>query len=193
MRNVRLLFLAAAMLTLAACYPPTTSHPIGSTVGLKIDPALLGVWKAPDPNSNRTIYYHLLSAKDGAIFAVLIPDQGQASDVSMLKLKAARFGNFGFLNVRLMMDAEHEAPDQPAGSVPILYRLQPNGTLKIFGLDEDAAKKAINTHKIAGTTGEGGNGDAVITADAAALDKFFRSPAGLALFDKLFATLTKVK
>jgi len=118
MKNVRLLFLAAAMLTLAACYPPTTSHPIGSTVGLKIDPAVLGVWRAPDPDNHRTIYYHLLSAKDGTIFAVLVPDQGQASDVSMLKLKAASFGNFGFLNVRLMMDAEHETPDQPAFSVP---------------------------------------------------------------------------
>lgn len=195
MTYLRLLLLAAAVLALAACYPATTSHPIGTTVGLKTDPALLGTWKAPDPNNHRTLYYHLLSAKDGSIFAILVPDQGEDSDVSMLKIKAARFGNFGIFNVRLMMDPEHEAPaaDQPSGSVPILYRLQPNGTLKIFGLDEDAVKKAIDTHKIAGTTGEGGNGDTVITADAATLDKFFRSPAGLALFDKLFATLTKVK
>lgn len=194
MPYLRLLFMAAAMLALAACYPPTTSHPIGTTIGFKSDPSILGVWKAqPDPDNHKSYYYHLLNAKDGAMFAVLVPDQGEASDVIMLRLKAARFGKFGILNVRVMMDPEHDTPDQPPGTLPILYRLEANGTLKIFGLDEDATKVAIAAHKIAGTVANGGSGDVVITADGATLDKFFRSPAGLALFKKPFAILTRVR
>jgi hypothetical protein len=197
MQNIRLLLAALAVLALAACYPPTTSHPIGSTVGFKSDPSLLGLWKArsPDPDNHSFYYYHVLQAKDGAMFAVLVPSggDGKASDVMMFKLKTARFGNLGFLNVRVMMDPEHEAPDQPPGWVPVLYRFEANGTLKIFILEEDATKNAIRTHKIAGTVGNAETDDAVVTADGATLDNFFRSRTGLALFDKPFVILTKVK
>jgi len=195
MPYLRVLLLAAAMVALAACYPPVTSHPVGTTVGFKSDPALLGLWKSqPDPDNHRSYYYHLLDAKDGAMLAVLVPDRGEASDVMMFKLKAARFGNnFGYLNVRAMMDPEHESRDQPSGFVPVLYRVERNGTLNIFMMDEDRTKNAIRAHKIAGTIGTAETDDAVITADGAALDKLFRSPAGLALFEKPFATLTKVK
>jgi len=194
MSSIRLLLSAVATIVLTACYPPTTSHPIGTTVGFKSDPALLGLWKAePDPSNHRSYYYDLLNAKDGAMFAVLVPDRGEATDVMMFKLEAARFGNFGFLNVRVMTDPEHEASDQPAGFVPVLYRFDANGRLKIFMLDEDALKTAIGAHKIAGTIATAGTNDVVITADGATLDKFFRSRTGLALFDKSFAVLTRVK
>jgi hypothetical protein len=182
------------MVTLAGCYVPTTTHPVGTTVGLKSDSALLGMWKAePDPDNHRSYYYDLLNAKDGAIFAVLVPDRGDASDVMMFKFSSARMGNFGFLNVRVMTDPAHEATDQPAGTVPALYRFEANGRLKIFLPNEDALKDAIRAHKIAGTADASGSGDVVVTAEGAVLDKFFRSPAGLALFKKPFAVLTRVK
>jgi hypothetical protein len=196
MQNIRLVLAAVAALALAACYPPTTSHPVGSTVGFKGDPSLVGLWKArsTDPDNHTFYYYHLLHAKDGSMLALLVPGNGgEASDVMMFKLKTARFGNFGFLNARAMMDPEHEATDQPPGSVPVLYRFEANGTLKIFILEEDATKNAIRAHKIAGTVGTSETDDAVITADGATLDNFFRGRTGLALFEKPFAILTKVK
>lgn len=196
MSYLRVLLLAAVTVTLAACYPPVTIHPVGSTVGFKSDPSLAGLWKAqPDADNQGSYYYHFLSEKDGTMFAVLVPDNyGQAKDVMMAKFKSARLRkNFGYLNVRMMKDPEHESPDQPPGTVLVLYRLEANGKLQIFMLDEDKTKDAIRAHKIAGTAGKAGTDDAVITADGATLDKIFRSPAGLALFDKPFATLTKVK
>jgi hypothetical protein len=184
---------ALTALALAACYAPTTSRPVGTTVGFKVDPALIGLWQAaPEPGSHDFYYYHLLETKDGAMFAVLVPDRGKSGDVMMFKLKTARFGNFGFLNVRVMKDPENEAPDQPPGTVPVLYRFAAKDKLEIFIADEDATKNAIRAHKIAGTK-TGDSDDAVITADGPALDKFFRSRAGLALFQKPFAVLTRVK
>ena len=194
MKAIRITLAALAALALAACYPPTTSKPVGTTVGFKSDPALVGLWRAePDPDNNRSYYYHLLSGKNGEMFAVLVPDGGAISDVMMFKLKAARFGNVGLLNIRAMMDPEHEAPDQPPGTVPVLYRFDAKGKLQIFLLDEDATKEAIRGHKIAGTVGTAGTDDAVITADGVALDTFFRSRTGLALFKKPFAILSRVR
>lgn len=194
MRSIRFMLAALAVLVLGACYPPTTSHPIGTTVGLKRDPSLMGLWKAqPDPGQQRFYYYDLLSTKDGAIFAILVPDQGEASDVMMFKLTTARVGDFGFMNVRVMKDSEHETPDQPKGSVPVLYRFDAKGRLVIFLLDGEATDSAILAHKIAGMVGKEVTDDQVITADGAALDKFFRSRAGQALFRKPFAILTRVK
>src|SRR5512146_3306408 len=165
---------ALALFVLAACYPPTTSQPVGTTVGFKSDPSLIGLWLAsPDPDNHRSYYYHFLDAKDGAMFAVLVPDRGTANDVMMFKLKTARFGKFGYLNVRPMMDPEHEAPDQPPGTIPVLYRFEAKGRLAIYLTDEDATKDAIRARKIAGTAATSGTGDAVITADGVTLDKFF--------------------
>ena len=195
MKTIRITLAALAALALAACYPPTTSKPVGTTVGFKSDPSLVGLWRAdPEPGRHEFYYYHLLDNKDGAMFAVLVPSgDGKAGDVMMFKFKIARFGNVGFLNVRAMMDPEHESPDQPPGTVPVLYRFGANGKLQIFLADEDATKDAIRSHKIAGTVGTAGTDDAVVTADGTALDKFFRARAGLALFKEPFATLTRVK
>lgn len=194
MKAIRVTLAALALLALAACYPPTTITPVGTTVGFKSDPALVGLWRSErDPDNNRSYYYHLLDGKNGEMFAVLVPDGGEIRDVAMFKFKVARFGDVGFLNVRTMVDPEHETPDQPKGTLPILYRFVAKGRLEISGPNEDATKDAIHAHEIAGTDGASGSGDAVITADGAALDKFFRSRAGLALFKKPFATLTRVK
>lgn len=196
MKAIRIALAALAVIALAACYPPVTSHPIGTTAGLKSDPALIGLWRAdPEPGRQDFYYYHILNTKDGAMFAVLVPSggDGKNTDVMMFKFTTARFGDVGFLNVRTMMDPEHEAPDQPKGTVPLLYRFGAKGKLQIFLLDEDATKDAIRAHRIAGTAGKADTDDAVITADGAALDTFFRSRAGLALFKKTFTTMTRIK
>ena len=194
MKAIRVTLAALAGLALAACYPPTTITPVGTTVGFKSDPMLVGLWRSlPDHDNNRSYYFHFLNGKKGEMFAVLVGDGGEISDVAIYKFKVARFGNVGFLNTRGMMDPEHEAPDQPKGTVPVLYRFEGNSKLKIYMADENATKDAIRAHKIAGTAGAGGTDDAVITSDGAALDKFFRSRAGLALFKEPFATMTRIK
>ena len=195
MKTIRLALLALAALALAACGPPTTKHPVGTTIGLKNDPLLLGSWKAAPQSGgkeNEFFYFHFLPAKDG-ILAVLVPNGGKASDLLLVKLTTVRLGAVGILNARLVPGPDTDASEQPPGTIPILYRLDARGRLLLFTLDEDATKDAIRAHKIAGTTETSGSDDAVITADAPALDKFFRSPAGLALFKNQFETLTRMK
>ena len=198
MKSIRLAFLALAALALAACYPPTTKHPVGSTIGLKNDPLILGSWKAAPQTGakeNEFFYFHFLAGKDG-ILAVLVPNGGAASDLVLVKLTTVRVGAVGILNARLVPGPDADtsnSSDDPAGTIPVLYRLDARGRLLLFTLDEDATKNAIRAHRIAGTAGTSGTGDAVITADAPALDKFFRSPAGLALFKSQFQILTRMK
>lgn len=195
MKTIRLALLALATLALAACYPPTTKLPVGTTVGLKNDPLLLGTWKAAPQagaKENEFFYFHFLAAKDG-ILAVLVPNGGPASDLLLVKLTTARFGAAGIMNTRMVPGPYAESSEQPPGTLPVLYRLDAQGRLLLFTLDEDATKNAIRAHKIAGTGVTSGTDDAVITANAPALDKFFRSRAGLALFTNQIATLTKMK
>jgi hypothetical protein len=197
-KSIRLAFLALTALALAACFPPTTKHPVGSTIGLKNDPLILGSWKAAPRSGdkeNEFFYFHFLAGKHG-ILAVLVPNGGAASDLLLVELTTVRLGAVGILNARLVpgpdADTSNSSAD-PAGTIPLLYRLDARGRLLLFTLDEDATKDAIRAHKIAGTLGTSGSGDAVITADAPALDKFFRSPAGLALFKNQFQIMTKMK
>lgn len=185
---------ALAVLALAACFPPTTSRPVGSTVGFKSDPSLEGLWQTQPDSDGRFLYYHILNTKDGTMFAVVVPNRGGDVNVAMCSLKTARFGSFGFLNVRWMLDPKHELPGQSPGTIPVLYRFDAKDKLEIFIPDEGATDAAIDAHKIAGTKDNGTTDHTtLITADGPALDKFFRSPAGLALYKKPFAVLTRMK
>jgi len=96
------------------------------------------------------------------------------------------------MNARLLMSNGKADEGSPSGTIPILYRLDSKGRLLLYLLNEDRAKAAIKSGKITGTTGEGDSGDAVITADPVALDKFMASPAALSLFVKPFFTLHKI-
>ena len=53
---------------LAGCFPPSTSHPVGLTAGLKADPALVGTWKGPGDDGKIPTY------KDGVAFSRVKPD-----------------------------------------------------------------------------------------------------------------------
>ena len=196
MKAIRYTLAALAVLALAACYPPSTSRPIGSTVGFKNDPSLEGLWQTqPDSDGHKFLYYHLLNTKNGTMFAVVVPDRGGDFTTAILKLTTVRFGNFGFLNARFMMDPQHELPDQSPGTIPVLYRFDAKDKSEIYIPDEGATDDAIRARKIAGTLDNGlsAKHTSLITADGPTLDKFFRSPAGLALYKKPFAVLTRVK
>ncbi len=177
----------AATLALAACYPATTSHPIGTTMGAKSDLALLGDWKGKD-HDGRPSYIHILAAPNGSNFAVLIPSSGHASDIMLVTLTSVRFGGFGYMNAKLAIEAGRPAPDQPPGTVPVLYRVDPKGTLTLALMDEKAVKDAVTAHRLKGTIEKGQFGDVTITEDPAALDKFMTSPAGRKLFVEPFFT-----
>jgi hypothetical protein len=181
-------------LALSACFPPTTSHPIGTTVGIKNDAVLEGTWKTlPQPGGRGDGYYHFLPQAGGGFVVVVVPAHGPASDLIVATVSTARFGAFGFMNAKLANSDGRPVPGGPSGTTPLLYRFGPGGTLSLCIIDSDATKAAIRAHKIAGDAGKAdSDDDAVITADPETLDRFFQSPAGHALFMKRWIVMRKV-
>jgi hypothetical protein len=181
-------------LLLSACYPPTTSHPLGGTAATTPDPALLGVWKgAPRSAGERGVYFHFLGRLDGTITAIMVQTGNQPDgDYAVFKLTTVKLGANRFMNAT-PLSSDGKPDDGLHGTVPVLYRIDAKGALTLCLMDEAATKAAIRAGKIKGTIGQGDDGDAVITADPAALDKFMQSPAALALFAKPSTTLKKVE
>lgn len=189
-------FLAAlAALALAACYPPTTSHPIGMTTGLKPDPVLTGLWKGhpPDPKQAGG-YFHFLPQQDGSITVILV-ESGEKPDGewNLITLTTGKTGANRFINARILSSNGKPETGAPSGTVPVLYRLDAKDRMTLYLMDETAVKGAITAGKIKGTIEKGSLGDAVITADPTELDAFMESPQALALFDKPFFILRKMK
>jgi len=183
----------AAALILSACYPPVTSHQVGTTVGIKNDPAVVGVWRAPGDKEHRPTYLHFLPRLEGPMAVLMVEGGPQPDgDWNEVSVTTARFGTFGFMNARLISGNGKSIEDQPEGTIPLLYRFGAKGRLLLYLPDETATKAAIKAGKIKGTITDNGKGDAVITADGAALDKFLASPAGQALYIKP-TTFTRVE
>jgi hypothetical protein len=76
--------------------------------------------------------------------------------------------------------------------MPVLYRISADGSLALYLIDEKAARAAIEKGALAGTVEPGEYGDVTITAGPAALDTFFASAAGRALFMKPIGILQRV-
>jgi hypothetical protein len=177
-------------LVLSACYPPTTSHPVG--VAGKPDPALTGTWRGTNEDG-KPGYFHFLTPSDGAITVLIAEGGPKAEDWNVASVTASRLGANRFFNARLVSSNGKPEEGAPAGTVPILAKTDAKGQMSLFMMDETMVKAAITGGKIKGAIGQGQMGDAVITADAATLDKFLQTPAGLALFAKPFFVLKKVE
>jgi hypothetical protein len=187
---------AAAMLLLAACYPPTTTHPVGTTVGLSNDPALSGLWRGKMHNDeSHDVYFHFLPQSDGTVTVVMVQSGSEPDgDWSVASITTAMFGANRFMNARLLYSGgSAEDPDAQQGNVPLLYRMDGPNRISLFLMDEDAAKAAIQARDVAGTVESGQFGDATITAAPKDLDAFMASKKGVALFGERFATLTKIE
>jgi hypothetical protein len=180
-------------LILSACYPPTTSHPVGTTAGLKVDAALTGTWRGVN-DDGKPSYFHFLAPSDGTLSVIIAESGPKAEDWNYVTLTTAKLGANRFMNARMeISNGKPESADAPAGTVPVLYRIDAKGVMTLSMMDETAVKAAIRAGKIKGTIEKGEMGDAVITAEPAALDKFLATPAGLALFAKPFFTVKKVE
>ena len=191
MTGLKYVLALAATLALAACYPPITSQPIGTSAGLKPDPTLDGTWKGTDQDGKPGYVHFLPHVNDDETMAVLLPAHG-SGDVIVATFTSVRFGSHGYLNVRLAQANGEDIKDQPPGTVPVLYRLDARGRLTLAMMDDKAVKAAVAAHTLAGTIGRGDYGDVTITEEPAALDKFMASPAALKLFARPFYTAHRV-
>lgn len=198
---------AVLALFAAGCAGVTTTHPIGSSSGLKPDAALVGTWLAYGENQTdleRTedgkvaTYFHVLPAgKDTlAIVVVSLPKKsGEEGGAELYRAACGQAGDNHFLNIVALDRLSEDAIVHPKeGSVPVFYRFEATGDLALYLPDEDKFKVAVETGAIAGTvkknkitmdgkeydTGE----DVVITAEPKNLDAFFAKPESVTLFEK---------
>ncbi|MEI9989889.1 MAG: hypothetical protein WDM86_07605 [Rhizomicrobium sp.] len=191
MTRIKLVLALAATLALSACYPPTTGHPLGTTAGIKPDPVLTGTWKGTN-SDGKPFYLHLLQQSDGTLAAVIVESGPKAEDWNVVTATTATLGANRYMNARLLW-TNGKPENAPAGTVPVLYRLDAKGVLTFSLMDEDAVKAAIAAGKIKGTVEKGQWGDVTITADPKALDAYFAAPGAAKLFLQPFFTVRKVE
>lgn len=190
MKNFRVMLGLLMALSLAACYPPSTSYPVGKTAGLKPDPALAGLWKGTSAQGE-TGYFHFLPQDNGTITVLLIA--GTDKEWMLVTATTAMLGPNRLMNARLVSSNGIPETGGPKGTFPVLYQFDGKSGLKLSLLDERKVKAVLRAGQLAGTGFKTNLDDAVITADPATLDRFLQSPAGAALFDKPFFTLKKVE
>lgn len=198
MRFFRLLTLLGTALLLQACLPPATTHPVGTTVGLHNDPALVGLWRARMENGSsgeRGAYFHFLPKTDGTLTVVLVQAGNQPDgDWSVATITTAALGANHFFNAKLTVTSDKsDTEDTTPNTMPMLYRFDGPRHLTLFFMDEDATKAAIQSGVIKGTVEPGQFGDAIITADPKSLDAFMATKKAASLFGEKFATLTKME
>lgn len=198
MKVLRIACALAAALFAASCLPVTTDVPAGTTAGLGGDPALIGTWEVvPDkPDQSGPRFVHFVAAKDGPMTVLLVDTGKKNSDGewSVSSASTATLGGRHYLNVRAV--SENGKPAEAADmlrNVPLLYRIDRRGMLRVFLIDEDKAKAAIEAGKIDGRVEPGEFGDVIITAPAVKLDAFIASGDGAALFTQKLLVLKRVE
>jgi hypothetical protein len=83
--------------------------------------------------------------------------------------------------------------DTPPKNIPALYRINGDGALVVYLMDEKRAEAAIKANKLAGTIDPGQYGDVSITASPSDLDAFMATADGRALFDRPLIILRRQK
>ncbi|HTQ12892.1 MAG TPA: hypothetical protein VMH86_03375 [Rhizomicrobium sp.] len=195
MKIVRLAALACVLLAAAACLPVATTTPVGTTVGLRPDPALSGgMWKGHGETPGQTVYAGFFAHDDGSITALLVSPGGKDEGWATYSIQTATLGPYSYMNAREVSTDGKPVSDAEAQKMfPLLYRVNGDGALVIYLMDENKAAAAVRAGRIAGTVEPGSDGDVTITAPAADLDAFMQTPAGRALFVKPLAIFKKEK
>ncbi len=190
MTRIKYVLALAATLALAACYPPITSHPVGTTAGLKPDPVLTGTWKGAN-SDGKPFYMHFLQHSDATLSVVIVESGPKAEDWSVATATTATLGGNRYMNAQLLW-TNGKPENAPSGTVPVLYRMDAKGVLTFLLPDERSVKAAIAAGRIRGRVEKGDLGDATITADPKALDAFFAAASATKLYLNPLFTVHKV-
>ena len=119
MKAFRVLVAACAACLAAACYPVTTTSPVGTSVGSSTDPALAGLWRAEMAQSNdEVVYFHFLPMDNGS-FKVVIVSGGEKlnGEWSVVRVQAASLGDHHFLISEMVFNNGKRESDPSRGTV----------------------------------------------------------------------------
>jgi hypothetical protein len=193
---VRIALVVLAAIGVAACPPVTSKTPLGTTVAATPDPALTGVWKGRVATGDSSSYFAFLPQDDGTVSAVLVtpPTAKDKGGWAAFSVQTVTLGPNHFMNARETIDGGKPATGSMADNiVPVLYRINSDGALVLYIMDDTLAKAAIKSGKLTGNVESGQYGDVTLTSSAADLDAYMASPQGRALFNKPLVILRKAK
>lgn len=194
MSLIRFAVLGLSALFVAACLPVTTKHPIGTTSGFRQDRALLGLWKGHGQDADaKDGYFDFLRNEDGSMTAIMMTSDPDGDDWETFRLDIADLGGNRIMNVHAgLKNGKPEDDEMSKANIPMLYSFGADGRLTLALLDEKAVAAAIKAGKLAGTVEKSELGDVTITAEPKALDAFFATKEGAALFGEKLVTLKKM-
>jgi hypothetical protein len=195
---LRIALVALLGMSAAACLPVTSKTPLGTTAPTMItpEPALAGVWKGRIGTGDVFSFLTFFPQDDGTVSAVIVtpPSAKDKGGWGAFTLQTVTLGPYHFMNVReTISDGKPGDGTMANNTTPVLYRVNGDGAIVLYIIDETAAKNAIKSGKIAGTIDPGDYGDTTLTATPGDLDTFMASPAGRALFVKPLGILRRVK
>jgi hypothetical protein len=196
LRVLRIALVAVFCAGLGACPPVTSKTAVGTTVAATRDPAFTGVWKGRVADSTTFSYFTFLPQDDGTVTVVVVtpPSAKDKGGYGAFTLQTVALGSYHFINAReSISDGKPATGPMADNTIPILYRVNGDGAIVIYLIDETAAKNAIKLGKITGTVEQGEYGDVTLTATPGDLDAYLATPAGRALFVKPLSILRKVK
>jgi hypothetical protein len=183
----------ASGLVLAGCLPVVSASPLGTTVAVTADPQLTGMWRGKVGTSVSAAYVVFYPGRDGVQKIVMLapPTANDEGGWMIFEAHRATLGGNTYLDAREVEDGG-KPPEAKLAHVPVLYKINGDGFLVLYLVDETAARAAIAGGALAGTVEPGEYGDITITAAPAALDAFFSGSAGRALFNKPLGTFQRV-
>ena len=195
MKAIRFAVLGLAALFVAACLPVTSKNPVGTTVGFKPDPALIGLWKGHGEDGDKDGYFAFLRNEQGTGMTALLITPGKDTDEwGTFDLELATLGANHLMNVHEGLKNGKPNDDEMAKeNIVMLYRVGGDGKLTLALLDDKATVAAVKQGRIKGEVAPGGSDDVRLTADPKQLDAFFATKEGATLFREKFVTLTKIK
>jgi len=194
--------LALALVLIAGgCTHVTTTNPIGTTVGLGPDTALYGTWKGHfvkgwEKKGDPQVFIHFLRSGDTQTDALYVSAPRAGDDygsTSTYTITTAKLGQNHYFNA-VEKKADGNGDDTPSDYIPVLYRLDADGTLTLCLMDLNKTVAAIRTGMPSGSFGtrvaKDDKGKVVTSYDYASidagpedLDAFMAKPEAALLFE----------
>lgn len=188
-------FAASLVLTgllLAACVP-TSENPILSKSGAS-DPGLIGTWRGKMEDGG-PVYMHFLRTKEGEISVLLVTGGEKAeadSGWAAFRIVTAEVKGTRYLSALWDLNDGKPVEDREKGYHLLRYVLGADGTLQLYGVNEEKLTAAVKAGTVEGKIeGENTSTEVRLTASSEKLVKFLKRANPADLFDKPFATLSK--
>ena len=140
-----------ALLLGLACEPPRSAKPIGTPA--KLDPRALGLWSARMDDGDTG--YLEIAAHEGGADLLLFASNSDGVMTLHSDAAPADVGGVHYLNLRekRMASGFSDKFELGADYIFVKYGITKSGTLELWYMDDEVAKKAIEAGTLAGTTG----------------------------------------